>query len=116
MSRAAVAMSDAEVLAFLEQERLRLPESRYRQLHLNEWVASEDRLTELGVLGRAWKHLPTDGNRLSLVDLPAGPRELYRATGCIGRFFTDDDSGHRRRISPASATPRFSALPPRHAP
>jgi len=30
---------------FLEQERLRLPESRYRQLHLNEWVASEDRLT-----------------------------------------------------------------------
>jgi Replication-relaxation len=80
------------------------------------YVASEDRLTELGVLGRAWKHLSTDGDRLSLVDLPARPRELYRETRCLGRYFTDDDPGHRRRISPASATPRFGALPPRHAP
>jgi hypothetical protein len=80
------------------------------------YVGSEDRLTELGVLGAVWKHVSTDGRRLSLVDLPARPRDLYRIARCLGRYFTDDDPGHRRRISPASATPQFSALPPRHAP
>ncbi len=80
------------------------------------YVASEDRLTELGVLGPAWKHVPTDGDRLSLVELPARSRDLYRTTRCLGRYFTDSDPDHRRRISPASATPRFRALPPRHAP
>jgi hypothetical protein len=78
------------------------------------YVASEDRLTEVGVLGAVWKHLPTDGDRPSLVDLPAQPRDLHRATRCLGRYFTDAD--HRRRISPVSITPRFPALPPRHAP
>ena len=80
------------------------------------YVASEDQLVELGVLGSAWRHLPSDGDRLSLVDLPAQPSDLYRATRCLGRYFTDADSGHRRRISPVSATPRFTALTPRHAP
>jgi hypothetical protein len=80
------------------------------------FVASEDRLSELGVLGPGWKHLPTDGDRLSLLDLPAQPPDLYRTARCLGRYFTDADPGHRRRISPASATPRFRALPPRHAP
>jgi len=80
------------------------------------YVASEDRLTELGVLGLVWKHVPTDSDRLSLVDLPASPRDLYRGTRCLGRYFTDADPSHRRRISPASATPRFRALPPQHAP
>ena len=80
------------------------------------FVASEDRLTELGVLGPAWKRVSTDGERLSLLDIPAGPRHLYRSTRCLGRYFTDDGPSHRRRISPASATPRFRALPSRHAP
>ena len=80
------------------------------------YVASEDRLTELGVLGPVWKHVPTDGERLSLADLPVGPADLYRPTRCLGRYFTDADPSHRRRISPVSATPRFRALPPRHAP
>ena len=40
------------------------------------YVASEEQLVELGVLAPAWKHLPTDGDRLSLVDLPAQPRDL----------------------------------------
>jgi hypothetical protein len=80
------------------------------------YVASEDRLAKLGVLEAVWKHLPTDGERLSLVDLPARPRDLYRTARCLGRYFTDADPSHRRRISPASATPRFRALPPRHAP
>jgi len=80
------------------------------------YVASEDALTELGVLKAVWKHVPTDGDRLSLVDLPARSRDLYRTTRCLGRYFTDADPSHRRRISPASATPRFRALPPRHAP
>jgi hypothetical protein len=80
------------------------------------YVASEDRLTELGVVGPAWKHVPTDGERLALTELPARSRDLYRTTRCLGRYFTDADPSHRRRISPASATPRFRALPPRHAP
>ena len=80
------------------------------------YAASEDRLTDLAVLGAVWKHVPTDGERLSLVDLPARPRDLYRTARCLGRYFTHADPGHRRRISPASATPRFRALPPRHPP
>jgi hypothetical protein len=78
------------------------------------FVASEDRLTEFGVLGPVWQHLPTEGARLALTDLPARPRDLYRSTRRIGRYFTDERA--RRRISPISTTPRFSALPPRHAP
>jgi hypothetical protein len=80
------------------------------------YVASEDRLTTLGVLGPVWQDVPTDGDRLSLLDLPAGPRDLYPVTRCLGRHFTEDDPGHRRRIAPASAPPRFHARPPRHAP
>jgi hypothetical protein len=80
------------------------------------YVASEDRLLELGVLGAVWKHLPMDADRVSLVDLPSQPHDLYRATRCLGRYFTDADTGHRRHISPVSTTPRFRALPPRHAP
>ncbi len=78
------------------------------------YVASEEQLVELGVLAPAWKHLPTDGDRLSLCDLPAQPRDRYRASRCLGRYFTDERA--RRRISPVSTTPRFTALLPRHAP
>ena len=78
------------------------------------YVASEEQLTELGVLGPVWLHLPTDAERISLLDLPAQPGDLYRPTRCLGRYFID--VGHRRRIFPASTTPRFLALPPRHAP
>jgi hypothetical protein len=80
------------------------------------YVASEDRLTALGVLNPVWRHVPTGGDRVSLLDLPAQPRDLYRSTRCLGRYFTEDDPSHRRRIAPASAPPRFSARPPRHAP
>ena len=69
------------------------------------YVASEDGLTECGVLGLVWRHLSTDGDRLSLVDLPAGRRDLYRATQCLGRHFTDADSSHRRRIPPSRPRP-----------
>lgn len=79
-------------------------------------VASEDPLVELGVLGAVWKHVPTDGDRLSPLDLPARPGDPYRAARCLGRYFTDAVPARRRRISPVSATPRFAALPPRHAP
>ena len=78
------------------------------------YVASEEQLTELGVIGPVWQHLPTDAGRISLLELPAQPRDLYRPTRCLGRYFID--VGHRRRISPVSTTPRFLALPPRHAP
>jgi len=80
------------------------------------YVASEDGLSDLGVLGSVWRHLPTEGDRLSLVNLPARPRDPYRSTPCLGRYFTDADGDRWRRISPVSSTPRFSALPPRHAP
>jgi hypothetical protein len=80
------------------------------------YVANEDRLTEVGVIGAAWRHVPTDGERFSLTELPPRSRDPYRATRCLGRHFTDAGPSHRRRISPASATPRFRALPPRHAP
>jgi len=75
------------------------------------YVASEDVLTELGVLGQVWRHLPTDGDRLSLLDLPAGPSDLYRGTRCLGRYFTDHVPDRWRRIAPASAPPRLPAAP-----
>jgi hypothetical protein len=80
------------------------------------YVANEDRLTEVGVLGPAWKSMSTDGERLPLTGLPVRRGELRRVDRCLGRYFTDDNPGHRRRISPASVTPRFRALPPRHGP
>jgi hypothetical protein len=75
------------------------------------YVASEDRLVELGVLARVWRHLPTDGDRLSLVDLPTQPRDLYRSSRCLGRYFTDAVADRWRRISPASAPLTFPATP-----
>jgi Replication-relaxation len=78
------------------------------------YVASEEQLTEFGVLGPVWRHLPTHAERISLLELPAQPGDLYRPTRCLGRYFID--VGHRRRISPVSTTPRFPALPPRYPP
>jgi hypothetical protein len=59
------------------------------------YVASEDRLTDLGVLGPAWLHLPSEGQRLSLVQLPAQARGSTSPPVASARYFT----GHRRRIS-----------------
>jgi hypothetical protein len=75
------------------------------------YVASEDELIDLGVLGPAWRHLPTVGDRLSILNLPAQPRDLYRSNRCLGRYFTDAVPDRRRRISPASAPPRFPVAP-----
>jgi len=74
------------------------------------YVASEDQLTELGVLGPVWRHLATEGDRVPLVDLPSGARELYRSIRCLGRYWTDDDVARRRRIAPASSPPRIPIL------
>ena len=57
-------------------------------------------------------HLPTDGERIAIVDLPAQPRDLFQSTRCLGRYFTDADAGHRRRISPVATTPRFRPCRP----
>jgi hypothetical protein len=81
------------------------------------YVAAEDVLTELGVLAPAWIHLPTESDRLSLLDLPVRPGEPYRAVLCLGQYFTDADGARRRRrISPDSAPPRFAVVPPRLPP
>ena len=71
------------------------------------YVASEDQLSELGVLGPVWRLLATDGDRVPLVDLPFRARDLYRTIRCLGRYWTDDDVGRRRRIAPASSPPRY---------
>ena len=77
------------------------------------YVASEDVLTHVGVIAPAWSHLPTKSDRLSLLDLPAGPGDQYRTGPCIGRYFTDgDDLRRRRRISPVSAPLRFPIVGP----
>ncbi len=80
------------------------------------YVASVDMLADRGVLGSVWKHVPTEGDRVSLPDLPASPRDPHRATRCLGRYFTEASPGHRGRISPVSSPPRFAVQPPRHAP
>ncbi len=64
------------------------------------YVASEDQLSELGVLGPAWRHLATDGERLPLVDLPSRARDLYPSSRCLGRFWTDDDPGRLSETPP----------------
>lgn len=74
------------------------------------YVGSEDQLSELGSLGPVWRHLATDGDRVPLVDLPSTARDLYRSIRCLGRYWTDDDVGRRRRIAPASSPPRFPIL------
>jgi hypothetical protein len=107
---------EGEVATAFRSATTSLHVSRSLASSFRPYATSEDRLVEVGVLGPAWKHLLTDGDRLSLTELPARPPDLYRATRCLGRYFTDADPAHRRRISPASATPRFRALPPRHAP
>lgn len=80
------------------------------------YVAGEDLLTTCGVLGPVWRHPATAGGRLSLVDLPAQPRDLYRPTHCLGRYFTDANAGGWRRISPTSAPTRFPVQPLRLPP
>jgi len=80
------------------------------------YVAGEDALTRYGVLAPTWSHLLTRSRRLSLLEPPARPRDLYRATRCFGRHFTDAVRDQRRRISPASTPPRFAVQPPRLPP
>jgi hypothetical protein len=81
------------------------------------YVASEEQLTQLGVLRPAWTHLASDGDHLSLLDLLTQPPDPYRPNRCLGRYFTDADGVRRqRRISPASASPRFFVQPPRLPP
>jgi hypothetical protein len=80
------------------------------------FVAGEDQLVDHGVLGVVWRHLTTDGDRVSFTDLPARPLDPSRTTRCLGRYFTDVGADRWRRISPASAPPHFSVQPPRLPP
>ncbi len=69
-------------------------------------VASEDQLTEFGVLGLVWKHLPTDGDRLSLVDLPTRSRRSVPGKALPRSVL------HRRRCRPPSSDlPRVNDTP-----
>ncbi len=94
--------------------RLHVPGSLAASFPL--YVAGEDALTRYGVLAPAWSHLLTGSERLSLVELPARPRDLYPATRCLGRYFTDVVRDRQGRISPASTPPRFAVQPPRLPP
>jgi len=69
------------------------------------YVASEDRLSKCGVLAPVWTHSTTDGDRVSLLDLPAQPIDLYRTARCLGRYY------HRcRPIAPDRSRLYSSAL------
>ena len=95
--------------------RLHVPEALAASFPV--YVAGEDGLTRFGVLAAAWSHLLTGSERLSLVDLPARPRDPYGGRRCLGRYFTDAvRDRRRRRISPASTPPRFAVQPPRLPP
>ena len=70
------------------------------------YVASEEQLVELGVLGAAWKHLPTDGDRLSL-GRPPGPAPRPLPVHSMPRSLL-----HRRRCRPPSSDlPRLGHAP-----
>jgi hypothetical protein len=94
--------------------RLHVPGSLAASFPL--YVACEDALIQHGVLEPAWNHPLTGSERLSLLELPARPRDPHRATRCLGRHFTDAVRDRRRRISPASTPPRFAVQPPRLPP
>lgn len=51
------------------------------------YVAGEDQLCELGVLGPAWRHLTTDGERLPFVDLPSKRARTTASTTQVFRCF-----------------------------
>jgi hypothetical protein len=109
-------MREGEIGAALRHAigRLHVPESLATSFPL--YVASEDAIIQHGVLAPAWNQPLSGGERFPLVELPARPRDLYPATRCLGRYFTDPDPSHRRRISPASIPPRFAVQPPRLPP
>jgi Replication-relaxation len=80
------------------------------------YVASEEQLVDLGVLGTAWRHLP-HRRRTPLVGRPAAPTPRPLPVHSMPRSLL-----HRRRCRPPSSDlPRpghapIPALPPRHAP
>jgi hypothetical protein len=68
------------------------------------YVASEEALSQRGVLGRVWASLPKLDGRLAIVELPAKEGVGYDLSDCIGRYFTEDGWA---RLMPLSRTPRF---------
>jgi hypothetical protein len=75
-----------------------------RLAELPFYVASEDALSQQGVLGRVWASLLKLERRLSITELPAKEGLHYELSECIGRCFTKD--GWARRM-PLSRRPRF---------
>jgi Replication-relaxation len=68
------------------------------------FVASEEELSQGGVLGRVWAPLPKLDRRLSITELPAKEGLDYDLSDCIGRRFTED---FLARLMPLSRRPRF---------
>lgn len=108
------ARREGEIGSVLRHAIGRSPVRLSAAVSLPLYAAGEEQLLERGVLGNVWRQLVFDGDRLSLVDLPAQPRDLYQSVHCLGQSFTGVDRW--RRISPASSPPRFSVQPPRLPP
>jgi hypothetical protein len=68
---------------------------------------------ERGILGALWRPLEDDGERLSLLHLPARDASPYDPGRCLGRYWTEDGPRTWARISPVSASPRFPTRLPR---
>lgn len=68
------------------------------------YVANEEMLSQLGVLGRVWAPLPELDRRLSITELPAKEGLDYDLSDCIGRCFTEDGSA---RLMPLACRPHF---------
>lgn len=94
-----MAMSFADALARFERadKLARLP----------FFVATEDALSQQGMLGRVWAPLPKLDRRSSITELPAKEGLDYDLSDCLGRCFTKDGAQKWARLMPLSRRPHF---------
>jgi Replication-relaxation len=73
------------------------------------YLASEEAVSQRGVLGSVWGSLPKPERRLNITELPAKEGLDYDLSNCIGRCFTEDAWA---RLMPLSRRPHFPAGKP----
>jgi hypothetical protein len=71
------------------------------------YVATEEALSQRGVLGRVWAPLPKLDRRLTITELPAKKGLDHDLSECIGRCLTADGGQRYSRLMPLSHRPRF---------
>lgn len=75
------------------------------------FLTNEELLARRGTLGPAWLATDSEGERLSLTELPATDASPYDLRACLGRYWIDDQRWSH--ISPLSSRPRFPTGWPR---